>query len=154
VITEPVTVEFTLTKAEYLAAIRTVYRRSRAMQALVGAIVVLFVLPAIVLGDVTLGVTGIVELGLLWWFADGLPRRRWRRQPYLQAPRRITVDGDGVRERNQRGEAFATWDAIVSVRHLRAAYYFWVSRNCVVELPDRVLSPAERDRLAPLVAGR
>lgn len=66
----------------------------------------------------------------------------------------VTLDEDGVREHNKKGEGIYRWDALVDGYHSRERYLLFVDKKHAIVLPERALTQGDSTQLKSFIEAR
>lgn len=138
---DTVTVQFTLSRAEYLAGSRAAMRRQWALVA-VPVCGLAGVLLGLVQGiaAVAPGVLLLLMSGWLWWIA---PRRRWAGDPAQAGPFTYGFDDAGIAINSRAADVRLPWDRVRAVIRSKELLLLRIGRIAVV-VPYRAMSEADR----------
>jgi hypothetical protein len=152
--TEPedvLSVEFELTREEYLAGSHMAMRRHWALLVLPLAGLLLLIIGSVV--NFTYFGPGVVLLlcsGWVWW---GAPRRRWRTDPAQAGPFTYRFDDRGITIASPAGNVHLVWERVRGVLRGRRLTVL-TTVGAAVAVPNRVLSTSDQSRLDNLLGQR
>ena len=144
-----VTIDFELSRAEYLQATRVAMSRQPTT----------LLLPLIGLGCLLAGVLGgspayfvgaVVLLAGSCWLWWGAARQRWRKDPAQAGPFGYRLDRSGIAITSPAGKVELPWTRVRKVTSGRRFIVIRVGGSGVV-LPRRAIAPADRERLETLL---
>lgn len=145
----PVTVQFNLTRAEYLDASRAVLRRQWQLVVLpiCGVLLVVFGVIQPVAWQIGAGVIMLAVSIWAWWLG---PRQRWKRDPAQAGPFAYRFDDAGIGIDSPAGQVQLPWDRVRSVINSNRLVLVRIGGSAVM-VPRRAIAPDDQERLDALL---
>ncbi len=146
-----VSVEFELTREEYVAGSHLAMRRQWTLLVLPLAGILLLIIGSV--QNFTYFGPGVVLLGFSAWIWWGAPRRRWRKDPAQAGPFTYRFDDQGITITSPAGNVHLVWARVRGVIRGRQLTVL-TTVGTAVAVPNRVLSESDRTRLESLLRER
>lgn len=146
---EPLTVQFDLTRAEYLHASRAVLRRQWQLLLLpiCGLLLLVFGIIQPVGWEIAAGAVMVSVSVWAWWVG---PRQRWKRDPAQAGPFTYRFDDDGIGIESPAGQVQLPWSRVRSVITSKRLVLVRVGGSAVM-VPRRAMTAADQQRFDALL---